>query len=43
MVDLPAPVAPTSATVWPAGMRQLDVLKRQHLPILGDGSVLAVA
>ena len=30
---LPAPVAPTSATVWPAGMSRLELV--QHRPV-GD-------
>ena len=30
MVDLPAPVAPTSATVSPGQHAQVDVIEREH-------------
>ena len=36
-VDLPAPVAPTSATVLPAGMRQVHVVQHGLLRVVAEG------
>ena len=38
-VDLPAPVAPTSATVPPAGIDQVDVVQHRLVGVVAEGHV----